>query len=53
MPLLRSLAPKKSLDENWVHLMLVARSLGITKEEVRQFIQQTQKQNLELEANGS
>jgi hypothetical protein len=40
-----TLAPKKSLDENWVQLMIAARTMGVSKEEVLQCIRQLQKQN--------
>jgi hypothetical protein len=55
MPLIRTLTPKtnRNLDQDWVHLMQEARNLGISKEEVLQFIRQTQKQNREYQTNGS
>ncbi|MDF2960225.1 MAG: Anti-repressor SinI [Paenibacillus sp.] len=44
MTVFRALAPDKNLDDNWVNLMIAARNLGISKEEVQRFIRQTQKQ---------
>jgi hypothetical protein len=40
-----TLALKNSLDENWVQLMIAARSMGISKQEVLLCIRQLQKQN--------
>ncbi|MGV3488346.1 MAG: anti-repressor SinI family protein [Tuberibacillus sp.] len=34
-----------SLDKEWVVLMIMARELGLTKEEVREFIERHRKQN--------
>jgi hypothetical protein len=45
MSFLPTLAPIKNLDENWVQLMIAARSMGVSKEEVLQFIRQLKKQN--------
>ncbi|TDF93844.1 anti-repressor SinI family protein [Paenibacillus piri] len=44
MSFLRALEPNKNLDDNWVHLMIAARNMGISKEEVQRFIRQSQKQ---------
>jgi hypothetical protein len=37
--------PIKKLDENWIQLMIVARRMGVSKEEVLQFIRQLKKHN--------
>ncbi|PZE19591.1 anti-repressor SinI family protein [Paenibacillus xerothermodurans] len=34
-----TLTSDKHLDDNWVQLMIAARDIGLTKEEVRIFIQ--------------
>lgn len=36
----------KNLDENWVNLMLAAREIGLSKEEVRQFIREWNKNQI-------
>ncbi|WP_019534723.1 anti-repressor SinI family protein [Paenibacillus ginsengihumi] len=40
MHAVRTLAPNANLDENWVSLMIVARQMGIPKDEVRKFIRE-------------
>ncbi|CAG7641120.1 hypothetical protein PAESOLCIP111_04208 [Paenibacillus solanacearum] len=36
----------KNLDENWVSLMLAARKIGLSKEEVRQFFRECQENQI-------
>ncbi|NHN31934.1 anti-repressor SinI family protein [Paenibacillus agricola] len=39
------ITPMKNLDENWIQLMIAARNMGVSKEEVLHFIRQLKKQN--------
>lgn len=47
MHAVRTLAPNANLDENWVNLMIAARQMGITKDEVRKFIRERAEDEIE------
>ncbi|WP_248926015.1 anti-repressor SinI family protein [Paenibacillus hamazuiensis] len=43
----QTLVPNMNLDENWVSLMIAARDLGLTTEEVRQFFRECEQNDEE------
>lgn len=47
---LSSTVHTKSLDTNWVDLMIAARDSGLSTEEVRQFFQECKKTNIKMNA---